>query len=458
MADVLARIVARKRREVAERLGGQAVPAKPTTRSLANALARPGARFIMEVKRKSPSGHVSAVTVADAVAAYAPVADAISVLTDGADFGGSLDDLRAVRARFDGPILAKDFIVDPAQVSEARAAGADAVLCMLSVLSDGEAAAVMAEATRLAMDVIIEVHDEAELSRALALGAAIVGINNRDLKTLRTDLAVTERLAPLVPRGVLLISESGVASRADVERLANHVDAFLVGSALMAAPDVGQAARALVHGRVKLCGLTRAEDVALAASAGATHAGLVLVPGTPRAVSVAEAGALTDAADRLGLKTVGVFRDADPATVARATERLRLDAVQLHGHEREREIAALRSRLPKATEVWALCGVDIHAELPRKGADRTLFDSRRQGRSGGMGLRFDWSLLRDREDLPSGFLAGGIGPANAAAAARVGAFGLDVGSGVEAGPGRKDPAKVADLFAALRIPGRGDAQ
>ena len=129
-------------REVAARLSGP-VAAEPTQRSLRAALARPGARFIMEVKRASPSGHRSAVSVEEAVAAYAPVADAISVLTDGADFGGSLDDLALVRARFDGPILAKDFIVDPAQVSEARAHGADAVLVMMSVLDDAIAAAVL---------------------------------------------------------------------------------------------------------------------------------------------------------------------------------------------------------------------------------------------------------------------------------------------------------------------------
>ena len=125
MADVLGQIVARKRIEVAERLGGKAVAAEPTRRSLRAALSRPGARFVMEVKRASPSGHRSDVSVERAAAAYAPIADAISVLIDGPGFGGSLDDLRAVRPIFDGPILAKEFIVDPAQVNH----GAD--LCNL---------------------------------------------------------------------------------------------------------------------------------------------------------------------------------------------------------------------------------------------------------------------------------------------------------------------------------------
>ena len=459
MVDVLARIVARKRIEVAARLSGKSVPAEPTPRSLRTALARTGARFIMEIKRASPSGHRSDRTVAEAVAAYAPVADAISVLTDTADFGGTLADLREVRQTFGGPILAKDFIVDPAQVSEARAAGADAVLVMMSVLGDADAAAVMAEASRLNMDAIVEVHDESELSRALSLGAAIVGINNRDLKSLTTDLAVTERLAPLVPRGVLVISESGVATHADVERLAAHADAFLVGSALMAAPNIAEAARTLVHGRVKLCGLTRIEDVALAASMGASHAGLILAEGSPRTLTVAEARVLSFAAREFGMKSVGVFRDSPSDDVVRAAAALHLDAVQLHGGE---DPAELRARLPRSVELWAVCGVEVQragnarADGPRAGADRSLFDTSRDGRSGGTGETFDWALLSGRSDLASGFVAGGIGPANAAAASRLGAYGIDVSSSVEVRPGEKDRAKVAALFAALRPGSRSD--
>jgi len=444
MADVLARIVARKRAEVAARLDGR-VAAEPTTRSLRAALARPGARFIMEVKRASPSGHRSAVSVEAAVAAYAPVADAISVLTDGEDFGGSLDDLRFVRARFDGPILAKDFIVDVAQVSEARAYGADAVLVMMSVLDDGEAAAVLGEAMRLDMDAIVEVHDELELERALGLGAGIIGINNRDLKTLTTDLEVTERLAPLVPSDVLLVSESGISSHADVARLAHIADAFLVGSALMAAEDVVGAARALVHGRVKVCGLTRSGDVELAAHAGATHSGFIFVPGTPRAVTPDHARGLVQTARQHHLKTVGVFRDSPVEVIGSTARDLKLDVVQLHGSE---DLGAVRAVLCEGVEIWAVCP---DGAPQRVGADRTLFDSLR----GGSGVPFDWSRIAGRDDLAAGFLAGGIGPANAREASRV-AYGLDVGSAVEAAPGKKDPAKVIALFDALRPRCRGD--
>lgn len=444
---VLGEIVRHKKAEVAARLGGASFDARPTRRSLKAALAKPGARFVMEVKKASPSGHKSAVSVAEAVAAYAPVADAISVLTDARFFGGSLDDLRVARRLFDGPILAKDFVVDPAQVTEARAHGADAVLAILAVLTGAQAAALLAEARRLAMDVLVEVHDEAELHCALALGAEIVGINNRDLATLKTDLATTERLAPIAPDGVLLVSESGIASRDDVERLAPLVDAFLVGSSLMSADDVAQAARALVFGPVKICGLTRCEDVRLAAAAGATHAGLILVPGTPRAVG-AEASGLAEEARASGLKAVGVFRDRPIEDAARIACELGLDAVQMHGNETG--LAKLRRALPSGCEIWALSSVGDSAEPARLDADRTLFDSIANGQAGGTGRPFDWCLVSGRFDLRRAFLAGGIGPANARAARQVGAYGLDVGSAVECAPGRKDPEKLASLFAALR--------
>lgn len=455
MADVLARIVERKRHEVSERLP-EPVAAQPTTRSLRDALAKPGARFIMEVKRKSPSGHQGKHSVEQAVAAYAPVADAISVLTDGADFDGSLDDLSFVRERFDGPILAKDFIVDANQVSEARAAGADAVLVMMSVLDDRAAATVLATARRLAMDAIVEVHDEVELARALGLGAEIIGINNRDLKTLKTDLAVTERLAPMVPDHVLLISESGISARADVERLAPKVDAFLVGSSLMASDDIGPAARALVHGLVKLCGLTRLEDVELAAKAGASHVGFIMVPGTPREVAVAQARELAGTARQRGLKAVGVFRNRAVDEVAAAAEEIRLDAVQLHGREGEQDIADLRVRLPRSTEIWAVRAVEGNQVATGRWADRALFDTSIDGESGGTGLAFDWDVLKGREDLAAALVGGGIGPDNAAEAAKLGAYALDVSSRVEAAPGIKDEAKVRALFAALRPKSRGD--
>ena len=456
---VLGEIVARKRVDVATRLAARDLAslraaAEPTRRSLRAALARPGARFIMEVKRASPSQGAlrQGVDPAAIARAYSAAADAVSVLTDGPYFGGSLDDLASVRAAFDGPILAKDFVVDPRQVPEARLHGADAVLVILAVLSDEQARAVMAEAGQLGMDVLVEAHDEEEVRRAVTLGAPLIGINNRDLRTLKVDLAVTERLAALVPADRLVVSESGIEGRSDVERLAAHVDAFLVGSSLMRARDPGLAARALAFGRVKLCGLTTPEDAGAAMASGASFAGLVMVPGTPRAVSVDRAERIAGAAP---IPAVGVFRNENPLQIAEAALRLGLAAVQLHGEEDALYIRGLRTLMPDGTEIWAAAAVAETVPGPRLGADRTLYDTKVGGASGGTGVAFDWTRLAGRSELGEAILAGGLNPSIVASAARVGAYALDVGSGVESAPGRKDPAKLAALFEALRLPARG---
>ncbi|NJC04636.1 indole-3-glycerol phosphate synthase/phosphoribosylanthranilate isomerase [Sphingomonas kaistensis] len=442
MADVLGQIIAHKRTEVAARLRGfDPTGIAPTTRSLRAALGRPGARFLMEVKRASPSGHRSPHSVETAIEAYAGVADGVSCLTDQRFFGGSFHALETVRARFDGPLLAKDFVVDPRQVAEARRHGADAVLCMLSVLGDDEARGVMAEAERLGMDVLVEVHDEAELARALGLGATLVGINNRDLKTLTTDLAVTERLAKLVPDHVTLVSESGVATRADVERLGAHADAFLVGSSLMAADNVFEAARALVFGRVKVCGLTRLEDVAAVAAAGSTHAGIIVVPGTPRAVAREQARALAEAIRGAGMKPTYVFRNEEPRDAAVVAQALDLAVVQLHGQETPSAVAELRNGFEG--EIWT-------AGFEERGGDRLLFDSP----GGGTGASCDWGAVAAHPARASAFLAGGIGPDNARAAQATGVYGLDASSRLESAPGIKDHDKIRALFDALRLPDR----
>ena len=461
---ILEAIVERKRRDVSARLAGSSVEslrsqAEPSRRSLRAALARPGARFIMEVKRASPSQGLlrDQADPQSIAAAYAGAADAVSVLTDNPFFHGSLDDLAKVRLVFDGPILAKDFVVDPRQVPEARRHGADAVLAMLSVLTPAEAEQVIAEARRLGMEVIVEVHDEAQVEQALALDAPIIGINNRDLRTLEVDLAVTERLAPLIPADRLVVAESGIGGRADVDRLAGHADAFLVGSSLMRSPNPGRAARSLAFGRVKVCGLTSAADARLAAGR-ATHGGMIFVAESRRRISRSEALPVAEAARASGLETVGVFRNARLMQVAETARALALDVVQLHGEEDPDYIAALRNLVGGDTEIWAVSAVGARQPYRRTGADRTIYDSERNGRCGGTGRAFDWARLRDSGALGADVVAGGLFAGNAAAAARLGAFALDVNSGVESAPGRKDEAKIKAFFEALRAPKRGEAR
>jgi indole-3-glycerol phosphate synthase/phosphoribosylanthranilate isomerase len=452
-AGVLGQIAAAKRVELSARydtvsLDALRARARPTRRRLAEALAQGGARFILEIKRASPSEGAIRQD-ADPVAltrGYGGVADALSVLCDRPYFGGSLDDLAAARGEFDGPILAKDFFIDPRQVAEARIAGADAVLVMLSLLDDERAREMIAEARRFGMDALVEVHDEFEMRRALALDAALIGINNRDLGDLSIDLATTERLARRAPDRVL-VSESGIGVRADVERLAPLVDGFLIGSSLMRSADPAQAARALIFGRTKLCGLKSGAD--MSAARPAAFAGFVFVPGSPRHVTAQEAGPLAGVARKTGMRPVGVFRDAPLRTLSDVATLLNLDAVQLHGHEDVEYVRALRRELPPSCEIWTALSVG-REPLVRRGGNRLVFDNG----NGGSGRNFDWALVEGHAELSKALLAGGIGPHNARAAQAFGAYAIDVGSAVDRQPGCKSPEKIAALFDALRPPSR----
>ena len=207
----------------------------------------PQPALIMECKAASPSrGTIrSDYDPASLAAQYAPYAAAVSVLTEPDRFNGSFDDLAAVREVVDVPVLCKDFIVDEVQVLAARSLGADAVLLMLSVVPDDVYRELAELAHSLGMEVLTEVSTPQEMHRASVLGAEVIGINNRDLRTLETDLARTEEMAPLAPAGVVLVGESGVGAPEDVRRLSGLVDALLVGSSLSGAPDPAEAAREL---------------------------------------------------------------------------------------------------------------------------------------------------------------------------------------------------------------------
>ena len=446
---VLGEIAAAKREELDRRyeavsLDALRARAGPTEHSLAAALARPGARFILEIKKASPSAGAIRPGADPAALArgYAGVADALSVLCDGTYFGGSLDDLAAARQEFEGPMLAKDFFIDLRQVAEAQMAGADAILVMLSLLDDERALGMIAEARRFGMDALVEVHGESEMRRALALGAPLIGINNRNLRDLSIDLSTTERLAPLAPESVL-ISESGISNRTDIDRLSQLVDGFLIGSSLMRSADPAQAARELIFGRTKLCGLNCGADIR--AARRAAFAGFLFVPGTPRYVSAEEAAPLAGVARKSGILPVGVFRDAPMEVVTNIAAVLSLHAVQLHGQEDLGYVRALRHELPETCEIWTALSVGRHP-LTSRGGDRLLFDNG----DGGSGSTFDWSDVHDHPELPRALIAGGIGPHNARAASALGAYAIDVGSAVDELPGKKSAEKIAALFDALR--------
>jgi indole-3-glycerol phosphate synthase len=261
VSDVLAKICADKRRHVAARK--QAVP-ESELRARAQAASPPrgfhkalvaarragGFALICEIKRASPSAGLIRANfdVARLARAYAEGGAAcLSVLTDAPYFQGADEFVAEARKAAPLPVLRKDFMLDPYQIVESRALGADGVLLILAALTDAEAAALETEAIRLGMDVLVEVHDDAELDRALKLKSPLIGVNNRDLKCLKVDLATGERLIPRIPKDRLAVAESGLTAPADLARMAAcGAGAFLIGESLMRAKDVAAATRELL--------------------------------------------------------------------------------------------------------------------------------------------------------------------------------------------------------------------
>jgi len=261
MTDILAKIADYKRDEVAVRKAGRPqaqVEADAATadapRGFQASLERnhgPGRlALIAEIKKASPSKGVIREDFDPPALARAYErggAACLSVLTDGPSFMGADDYLLAARAATALPCIRKDFLVDPWQVAESRALGADAILVILAMIDDTLAAELMSEAARLGMDALVEVHDEAEMDRAGTLGARLVGVNNRDLKTFTVDLAITERLAARAPKDALLVTESGLFTAADAARLeGSGAKAMLVGESLMRQSDVEAATKGLL--------------------------------------------------------------------------------------------------------------------------------------------------------------------------------------------------------------------
>ena len=258
--SVLERIVATTRETVAERRAGRplavlerAVGDRTPSRPFAAALRGGRLSLLAEHKRRSPSagtlregGHLEEVVTAYERGGAA----ALSILTEGPHFGGSLEDLATARRTTQLPLLRKDFIVDPYQLYESVVAGADALLLIVAALEDEALDELNREARALGLEVLVEVHDRSELARAASVGAELIGINNRDLRTFAVDVARTFELLPELPPGAAVVSESGIGSGVQLDELERAgVDAVLVGEALMRAPDPEAACRALLAGR-----------------------------------------------------------------------------------------------------------------------------------------------------------------------------------------------------------------
>jgi indole-3-glycerol phosphate synthase / phosphoribosylanthranilate isomerase len=381
----------------------------------ADALAAAGLGAIAEIKRRSPSaGDLRPdADPARIAAAYARAgAAAISVLVD-ERFGGTWDDLRAARAATDAPLLAKGFFSTEEHLRTAKEAGADAALLLLRDLDDETTARLMRVAADLGLDTLVEAHDAAELDRAVALGAFVVGVNARDLSTFEIDRAAQLELVARVPRDRVVIAESGVSTRAQgaAAELAG-ADAILVGSALMRAADPAEKLRDLLRRPlVKVCGLTREEDVAVAAEAGADLAGFVLAPESPRA-----ADGVLPVPEELLAVAVWVGEAGESAAS--------LDQV----HER--------------------------AEGKVRGRDATLYrDDEAVARVLDLPWQEEDAAHWNRAAAAEGrvVLAGGLAAENVGEAIRrVRPWAVDASSRLEAAPGIKDPEKVRAYVEAAR--------
>ncbi len=404
-------------------------------RSLFQSLSAPGGpHFIMECKAASPSlGLIRASYHPGEIArVYSRYAAGISVLCEPERFGGDYDHLATVASSTHLPVLCKDFIIDPVQVHAARYFGADAILLMLSILDDDEYRLLSAEAQRLGLDVLTEVIDEEEVARAQRLGAKIFGVNHRNLHDLSIDLGRSARLASLIPDDAVVVSESGIREHAVVRKLAAHSDAYLVGSHLTGQADVDQAARSLVFGDHKVCGLRSPSAAQAARAAGALYGGLIFEQASPRNVS-RETSAEIIAAEP-GLRYVAVSRRTDgwAELIQEGIHAVQVHAPYQGSIEAERAlIARVREEVGEGIKVWRAVSMSAPegpalARALVDDVDLLVLDAA----DGGSGTRFDWASV-PKEVRQRSLLAGGIDLENLHEALGIECLGVDLNSGVE---------------------------
>ena len=409
--------------------------------------------YILECKKASPSkGLIRAeFNLEDIANVYKHYASAVSVLTDEKYFQGNFEFLPLVRDIVSQPVLCKDFMISEYQVYLARYYQADAILLMLSVVND-ETYRVLADlAHSLGMGVLTETSNEKEFERALALGAEIIGVNNRNLHDLTLDLnrvvELTEKYADRIPADVRIISESGIYNHKQIRQLQKVAHGFLIGSSLMGNQDLNNAVRSVIFGENKVCGLTRTQDVKIVYENGTLYGGLIFAEHSKRCITLRQAQELVTAAP---LRFVGVFQNQEIDFIIKIASQLQLYAVQLHGAETEGFITALRQQLPKNTQIWKAISVNTEDQsavdfTDDLNVDRYIFDSQTANQQGGTGKTFDWSLIP--ENLKHKIiLAGGISPNNVEQAIQQNCLGLDLNSGVESSTGVKDQEKVRLVF------------
>jgi indole-3-glycerol phosphate synthase / phosphoribosylanthranilate isomerase len=508
--------MAQRKRELPLETLQRLAAAQSGPRSLLTALQhKQQVRLIAEVKRASPSKgllapHLDPVELARTYEMYG--AAAISVLTEPHFFLGSPDHLMAIKQAVSVPVLRKDFIIDEYQVYEARAWGADAILLICAILDDIQLRHLLNRAHALGMYCLVEVHSREEAQRAVAAGAAIIGVNSRDLVTFQMHPYLIRELRPLIPPDRVVVAESGIHYAADARRLARYdVQAILVGESLVVSQDIPAQMRSLLCGanediQVKICGLRTHEHMRAAIDAGADMLGFMFYEPSPRYIQPQQAHALlesiensnvvgadlsrpapiyrpgvgsgtnpvyfvkphnvaaTPSLDTVGADLsrppaqsiapdiVGVFVNKDAAFINEIAQQVGLHVVQLHGDETPEFCHSIARPVVKALRLQDLTDIG-KVRAYREAAWRILLDTPTPG-WGGSGITHDWALARAASQEVPILLAGGLTPENVAEAIRqVHPWGVDVSSGVETS-GLKDTSKIRAFIKNVREEGQ----
>lgn len=454
--NILSKIIEQKRAEVAARKtafplekfrGNVAASDRDFYAGLEKRKREGVPAFILECKKASPSQglireNFDPAAIADV---YANYADAISVLCDENFFQGRYENLPIVRSLVSVPVICKEFIIDEYQIFLARYFGADAILLMLSVLNDDEYLRFAKLAYSLKMGVLTETDSEETIIRAKNLGAKVIGINNRNLRTLQTNIERTCELAKSVPAEAICVAESGLHTHADALKLATFANAFLVGTSLMRQENLDRACRQLIFGENKVCGLTDVPAARAALNAGAIFGGLIFAKKSPRCLNLSQAQEIANSVPALDY--VGVFQNNSVEEILDCVKNLKLFAVQLHGNEDLNFAKKLRESLPAGTQIWrALDGnaLDENCDIPAI-FDRIILDCG----NGGSGTSFDWKCVPAKLKNRA-LLAGGIGVENARSAQQISCLGVEFNSAVEDVPAKKSPEKIKQAFQNLR--------
>jgi indole-3-glycerol phosphate synthase len=456
LTGVLADIVAAKKRRLSA--GEFAAPDASSREARGDlfrtAISAPGAQILAEIKHRSPSAGLildgAHERIEDVARAYARGgAAALSIVIEQDFFAGDGSWIARARQASGLPVLMKDFVIAEEQLDFALAVGADAVLLIASILEGAELKSLLAASAARGLAAIVEAHSATELEEALEAGATLVGVNARDLSTFKVDLEAMARLGRSMPSHCLAIAESGIHTASDVQLLTSAgYKAFLVGESLLRSSDQTAAVRRLKGEgttEVKICGVTRIEDVELCDATGVDYVGLNFSPASVRRVGLDDASRLAASVSRA--RPVLVFFRNSREEIEAAARAIRPFAIQ---------VADAPGRLPDLkvdVPVWQTFPATDEGVMLARGWKRglPLFDAVAAGGGGGTGKAIDLSFF-SRPDVPRPFaLAGGLNPGNVAcaiAAARPGV--VDVASGVESQPGIKDAIRVRDFVAAVR--------